>query len=115
VAIVPLRQTVTITPASAGTDDWGKPLPVQPFDLACRVQEHTKLTIGNSSSGNVNGVITREAVSRVQIYFDKLAPISYDDVITFTDENGTTHTYKPLNISVKRGLNGKPILTVVEV
>lgn len=114
-AIVPLRQTVTITPASAGTDDWGNPLPAQSYDLPCRIQEHTKLTVGNSSSGNVNGVITREAVSRVQIYFDKLAPISYDDVITFTDENGTTHTYKPLNISVKRGLNGKPLLTVVEV
>jgi hypothetical protein len=113
VAILPLKQTVTITPITK--DDWGKDVAGTPYDLKCRVQEHTKLTIGNTSSGNVNGVITREAVSRVQIYFDKLAPIGYDDVITFTDENGTTHTYRPLNINVKRGLNGKPILTVVEV
>lgn len=120
-AIVPLKQKVTITPSTGQLDEWGKPIKGEyfglnePYELKCRVSEETKVIVDRTTSANTHGVQSSQANSKVTLYFDKFANISIDDIITFTDENGTTYTYKPLSIEVKRGINGKPLLTVVSV
>lgn len=104
-AIVPLRQTVTITKAGV-IDDWGDVVPGDELTLKARVTEETK-TIPASTG--------LEAVTALKIYLGKLADISYDDTITYTNENGVTVVRKPITIDVKRGLNGKALLTEVYV
>lgn len=114
-ALIPLKQTVTVTPASGGFDEWGEPVQGAPYTLKARIQEGVKLTRRQSSANGVNGVTAEEVVSTAQIYLDKLVNISLDDTITYTDENGVTRVYKPISIEVKRGLNGKALFTVVNV
>jgi hypothetical protein len=121
-ALIPLKNIVTITPASGGTDEWDRPIPGTPYQLRCRIQEGTKLVRSASGAGGVHGVTAQEIVSVAQIYFDKIPVdpatgqvLGLTDTITFTDETGTVRTYTPISIEIKRGLNGKPILTVVNV
>ena len=113
-ALIPLKNTVTITPAST-YDDWGEPVSAEPYTLKCRIQEGTKVVRGMTNNGGVHGVSANEVVSTAQFYFDKIAPITLTDTLTYTDEAGRTRTYTPISIEIKRGLNGKPILTVVNV
>lgn len=56
-----------------------------------------------------------EVVSVGTFYFDKLADIGLDASLTYTNELLAETTYTPLAISVKRALNGKPLLTEVDV
>lgn len=49
------------------------------------------------------------------IYLDKLADVSYDDEITYTNELGVTIKRKPIAIQPKRGLSGKALITEVNV
>jgi hypothetical protein len=115
-ALIPLKQTVTIK--RPGTvDKWGNPTAPTQFTLPCRIVEGTKLTrrtTSSSSSGTIS-VNAEEVVSTAQIFFDKLADIQLTDEIYYTDDNGKTRLYKPISIEVKRGLNGKALLTVVNV
>ncbi|NOU98480.1 hypothetical protein [Paenibacillus planticolens] len=104
-ALVPLKQTITVTKAGV-TDEWGDVGPGDELTLKARVVEETKII--TAASG-------KEAVTSLHIYLDKLADISYDDTITFTNENGVTVERKPLSIAVKRGFSSKPILTEVFV
>lgn len=119
--LVPMKQTVTITPAvlepdgTPQTDDWGRPVYGTPYTLKCRVQEGAKLVRSTSGAGGVHGVASQEVVSVARIMFDKLVNISMSDMITFTDENGIVKTYTPISVEIVRGLNGKAILTVVNV
>ncbi|NGQ95497.1 hypothetical protein G3578_10065 [Brevibacillus sp. SYP-B805] len=113
-SLIPLKQTVTITPAS-GTDEWDRPIAGTPYTLRCRVQEGTKLVRSMSAGSGVHGAQSQEVVSVAQIYFDKSPNIGMNDTITFTDENGNVRTYTPISIEIKRGLNGKALLTVVNV
>jgi len=113
-AIIPLKNTVTITP-SLGTDEWDRPIPGTPYTLRCRIQEGTKLVRSSTAGSGVHGVASQEVVSVAQIYFDKVPPIGMSDTITYTDENGNVRTYMPISIEIKRGLNGKALLTVVNV
>jgi hypothetical protein len=115
-ALIPLKQTVTVK--RPGTvDKWGNPTAPTEFTLPCRIVEGTKLTRRTSSSGASGAVMVNaeEVVSTAQIYFDKLADIQLTDEIYYTDDNGKTRLYKPISIEVKRGLNGKALLTVVNV
>jgi hypothetical protein len=115
-ALIPLKQTVTVK--RPGTvDKWGNPTAPTEFTLPCRIVEGVKLTRRTSSSGTGGAVMVsaEEVVSTAQIYFDKLADIQLTDEIYYTDDNGKTRLYKPLSIEVKRGLNGKALLTVVNV
>jgi len=120
-ALIPMKQMVTITPAlldengNPQTDEWDRPITGTPYQMRCRVQEGTKLVRARTSTGGVSGSLAEEVVSVVQIYFDKHPNISYADKITYTDEYGKTIEFTPLNIEVKRNLAGKPILTVVSV
>jgi hypothetical protein len=100
-----MKQTVTITKASA-VDGWGDPLPGAVITLKARVTEETAIVTNRTGE---------EATASLRILFDKLADISYDDVITYTNELSLTVARTPLKITVKRGLNGKAILTEVFV
>ncbi|MCG5252620.1 hypothetical protein [Brevibacillus agri] len=113
-SLVPLKNTVTITPA-LGTDEWDRPITGTPYELRCRVQEGTKLVRSATGSGGVHGIAAQEVVSVAQIYFDRAPNIGMSDTITFVDENGNVRTYTPISIEIKRGLNGKALLTVVNV
>jgi hypothetical protein len=103
--IVPMKQEITVT-KSAGIDGWGNAIAGDILTLKARVVEETKVVTAPSG---------REAATSLRITLDKLADITYDDTITFTNENGVTVERKPLNITVKRGISGKPMLTEVYV
>lgn len=105
-AIIPLKQTVTIS-RGGGVDDWGNPSEPETFDLDCRIDEGSRIVA--SKTGGLNSAET--AVAEAKILFDKLADIQYTDSISFTNELGITITRKPKEINVKRMINGKPILT----
>ncbi|QUN08721.1 hypothetical protein KTJ85_14280 [Bacillus sp. 7D3] len=110
-AIIPMRQTVTVTRASDDIDVWGNPMDVEPFDIRCRIDEGS--TIANSRSSGV--VKSEEVVATARILVDKLADIRYTDTLAFTNELGETIVRKPKEINVKRHVSGKPILTEVVV
>jgi hypothetical protein len=113
-ALIPMKQTVTITPAST-LNEWGEMTTGTPYTIKCRVDEGTKLVRGMTNSGGVHGTTAEEVVSTARIYFDKIVNISTDDVISFTDEIGNVKTYTPISVEIKRGLSGKALLTVVNV
>lgn len=115
-ALIPLKQTVRIK-RPVTVDKWGNPTAPTEFTLPCRIVEGVKLTRRTFSSGTGGAVMVsaEEVVSTAQIYFDKLADIQLTDEIYYTDDNGKTRLYKPISIEVKRGLNGKALLTVVNV
>jgi hypothetical protein len=105
-ALIPLRQTVTITPFTGYDPDYNEPSYGTPYPQKCRFSESVKLV------RNQHGA---EVVSVGTFYFDKLADISLDDRLTYTNELLAEITYTPLAISVKRALNGKPLITEVDV
>jgi hypothetical protein len=47
--------------------------------------------------------------------FDKLVQVRYEDTLRFTDDFGNTTDYRPKLITAIRGLNGKRLLTRVDV
>jgi hypothetical protein len=105
-ALIPLKQTVTVTKGTGTYDGWGQPLPAAELTLNARVSEDTAIVTDQAG---------REAIASLRIYLDKLADVSYDDVITYTNELDVTVARKPLKIGIKRGLNGKALLTEVFV
>lgn len=105
-ALIPLRQTVTITPADGFDPDYNTPIPGDPYTLRCRFQEGVKL---------VRNQYGAEVISVGTFYFDGLADIALDAKLTYTNEISAETTYTPLAISVKRALNGKPLITEVNV
>lgn len=107
-AIIPLKQTVTVIRAF-GFDDWGNQIPGDEEPLAARVDEGYKVVQQRGGST----VRSEEATSTARILFDKLAPINYDDTLRFTNELGETIERKPKEINVKRNVAGKPVLTEV--
>lgn len=102
-AMIPLRQSVTITRKGV-VDEWGEGSAPTIFTLKCRVDERT--TVVKNQLGN-------EVVSGMEITFDKLANIRYDDVIKYTNELGVTVERTPLKIEPIRMINGKPVMTAV--
>ncbi|MEV5028505.1 hypothetical protein [Paenibacillus sp. LPE1-1-1.1] len=103
--VIPMKQTVTVTKAGA-LDGWAEPTPGEEITYKARVTEETKV---------VTNSIGEEAVTSLRITLDKLADISYDDVITYTNELDVTVARKPLKIEPKRMLNGRAIVTEVFV
>lgn len=102
-AIIPLKQSVLIH-KPAIEDDWGEVTPQEPITMKCRADEKTEV---------VKNTLGEEVVSGVQIMFDKLPNITYDDVIEYTNEIGVAVIRKPVNIEPIRMINGKATLTVV--
>lgn len=104
-AYIPLKQTVTVT--KPGVDDgWGGATPGDVITYKARATEETNV---------VTNQYGEEATTSLRIILDKLPDVSYDDVITYTNELGVTVERNPVSIEVKRGLNGKPLLTEVFV
>ena len=102
-ALIPLKQTVIIH-KPAIEDDWGEVTPMPPITLKCRADEKTEVV------KNPQGA---EVVSGVELLFDKLPNISYDDVIDYENEIGVTVKRKPVKIEPIRMLNGKATMTAV--
>lgn len=113
-AIIPLKQTVTIIPASK-ENEWGEVIPGKQYKLKCRFSQGTKLVRSASGASGVHGVTTQEVVSVGEFIFDKHPDLKYGDKLVYTDDNGNTIEYMPLNIAVKPWLNGKSLITVVSV
>lgn len=114
-AVIPLKQTVTIQ-RKGELDRWGNEItPATTFTLKCRVDEGAKLTRRTSQQPGTTQTLSEEIVSSARIYFDKFADVRLTDELLYTDESGNTRTYLPLNINRVRGLNGKTLLTEVEV
>jgi hypothetical protein len=117
-AVLPMKQTVTIIRSGDQTDDWlddwGNPQESESFELKCRIEEGSILT--RQMSGTGSGTSSVETiVANARILFDKLADIRQTDTIVFTNELGITIEKNPKEINVKRGASGKPILTEVIV
>ena len=111
-AIVPLKQTVTIKRGTEGEyDEWGYEIPEQTFTLKCRIDEGSALTKYMSGGTSSGGTVT----SNARFLFDKLADIRYTDEMTYVNELGITTSRKPKEINVKRNVAGKPTLTEVFV
>lgn len=114
-AIIPLKQTVTIK-RKGETDRWGNEItPAVEFTLKCRVDEGAKLTRRTSQQPGAVQTLSEEVVSSAQILFDKYTDVRLTDEILYTDESGNTRVYLPINVNRVRGLNGKSWLTEVLV
>lgn len=105
--LVPLKQTVIVHKPGM-KDDWGNVMPGESITMKCRADEKVEY-VKNLASTTLNA----EILSSVQLLFDKLPEITYDDVIEFTNEIGVTVKRKPLLIEPIRMPNGKPTLTAV--
>lgn len=106
-AMIPLKQTITVyPPADSSADPWNPTPAPEPFSLRCRYQENVEVV------RNQHGA---EVVSSAQIFLDKYANVTVNHEFEYVDESGTTTRYKPHNVARKRWLNGKAILTVVYV
>jgi hypothetical protein len=105
-AIIPMKQNVTISPFTGVDEDYGTPAYGENYDVKCRFQESVKLV--RNQHGN-------EVVSIGIFFFDRLAAISINDLLTHTNELGAETTYSLLSISVRRDIGGKPLLTEVHV
>ncbi len=105
-ALIPLKQTVTLMKLTGTDPDYGDPVYSDPIALKCRFQEGVKL-VRNQRGEEVAAVGT--------FFFGGLIDVGLSDTLTLTNELGTVTTYKPIAISVKRALSGKPLLTEVDV
>lgn len=104
-AIIPLKDTVTITKAGA-LDDWGQPTAGTSASYACRINESTKLTRNQQGA---------EVVSTTQILIGGAVAIGYDDTVSLTDASGVQRTDKPIRIAVIKDISSKPLFTEVEL
>jgi len=98
-----LKQTALIHKPEI-VDDWGGVTPQEPIMLKCRADEKTDVV------KNPQG---EEVVSGVQLMFDKLPAITYDDVIEYINELDVAVKRKPVKIEPIRMINGKASLTAV--
>jgi hypothetical protein len=114
-AVLPLKQTVTIK-RKGDVDRWGNPIkPDKMINMKCRFEEGAKLTRRTAQQPGATQILSEEVVSSAQIYFDKFADVQLTDELIFKDESGNSRTFIPINIERIRGINGKAILTVVSV
>jgi hypothetical protein len=106
-AILPLKQKITVTPCTGDSSDFGVPEMGAPTVMKCRYQETVTLVTSISSG--------KEVVSKATIFFDGFVDINERTRLEYINESGQTLTHTPLSIAVKRHINGKAILTVVYV
>lgn len=111
-ALIPLKQEVTITRSRGPLDGYGNPTETEEVTLKCRVDEGTFL-VEYKSSGNLSA--TAEEVAKARVIFDKLVDIQYSDLISYTNEIGQEIKRSPKKVDIKRHLNGKPLLTEVYI
>lgn len=102
-ALIPLKQRIKVYPVGE-KDEWGNSAEPEPYTLKARVDEETTV---------VQNRLGEEAVSGMTIMLDKLAAITYDDTIEYTNELGVTVKRKPIKIEPVRLPSGKPTLTTI--
>lgn len=96
---------VTVEKWSNGNNDgWDSGGFGEPIEYKVRASETIE---------KVKNKLGEEVVASVKLYFDKLPEISYDDRITYTNENGVKISREPLSMRPIRMINGKPTLTAV--
>lgn len=101
--LIPLKQTVKVTRRS-GFDEWGESAGESTVIMKCRVDEIEQV---------VTNQLGEEAQSSMQLIFNKLADIQYEDEIEYTNELGHVFRREPIKIEPIRMINGKPTLTFV--
>ena len=109
-ALVPMKQTVSIKRESGELNIYGKRANVETLTKKCRALEGSHVTEDKASAE-----VGKTVVVSLKLLFDKLAEITYDDEITYVNELGTTYAGKPKNITVRRDFAGKAVLTEVFV
>jgi hypothetical protein len=107
-AVIALKQSITLYKASAELDVWGNPVESPPVTLKCRIDEGSYVTTTQSSLQTGATVI-----ARAKILLDKIVDIGYDDEIEYINELNISMRAKPKTISIKRDASGKPMLTEV--
>ena len=108
-AYVSMRQIITVKRGEV-LDDWGNAAPSETtFTLNCRIDEGWALHSYRSGGNSGNEIV----VSTARILLDKLADIRETDMISFTNELGQTIERSPKQISVKRNVSGRPVMTEV--
>lgn len=106
-AIVPLKQTVYVRKLITDTSDgWDVEEYGEPIEYKARATEQVE---------KVMNQLGEEVTASVKILFDKLPDISYDDIVSFTNELGVKIERQPLSIRPVRMVNGKPTLTAVHL
>lgn len=113
-AIIPLKQKVTIVRAQE-LDDYGGAIDPIRIPLKCRFQEGSKMVKRFSSGTGANQTMSEEVVASAKIIFDKYTNVLYTDTIEYVDDMARTVIYSPLKIEILRNFGGKAILTVVYV
>lgn len=115
-ALIPLKQTVTVRNRIANQDDgWETEEWSEPFTLKCRAVETLKLIASSSVTDGFKKTVDENAKATLILYFDKLPNLDYNSEITFTNELGVTITRVPILIQPIRMINGKPTLTEVHL
>lgn len=106
-AIVPLKQTVTVRKWLADNDDgWSVEDWSEPITYKVRATERVEI---------VTNPIGEEKTASVKLLFDKLPDITYVDEITYINELDVKITRTPLSIKPIRMVNGKPTLTAIHL
>lgn len=106
-AIIPLKQTVTVRKLVKVDDDgWDEETWSQPIAHKVRATEKVEI---------VMNALGEEKTASVKLLFDKLPDIAYTDEITYENELGVKITRTPLSIKPIRMVNGKSTLTAVHL
>lgn len=100
---IPMKQFVDVHKSKA-SDGWGGKTSTEVITHKVRVEETIETV--TDRSGN-------EITTTMKVYFDKLADISYEDTIEYTNELGVTVKRKPTKITMPRLLSSKVFLTIV--
>lgn len=104
-AIIPLKQTVTVRKWLADNDDgWANEDWSAPTTYKVRATEKVEI---------VTNQLGEEKTASVKLLFDKLPDITYADEITYINEMDVKVTRTPLSIKPIRMINGKPTLTAI--
>ncbi|MFB5568672.1 hypothetical protein ACE41F_26925 [Bacillus cereus] len=107
-ALVPMRQDLIRRRGSGELDIYGKPMYEDEIILKCRAVEGTHTTTDRSSL--IEGAVV---VAEVKFLLDKLADITYDDELEYTNELGAVFKGKPKSIRILRDIAAKPLMTEV--
>lgn len=106
-AIIPLKQTVTVRKLITGENDgWGEDTWSDPIPYNARATERVEI---------VTNRLGEEVTASVKLLFDKLPDINYEDEITYINELDVKITRSPLSIKPIRMVNGKPTLTAIHL
>lgn len=106
-ALLPMNQEIIIKPKGI-IDDWGKPVPGEPFTE----MGHYRY---NSTKETVVGNNGEEVVFTANIYLPSNTEVGYDSKVGFTDIPNGEVSKKPIRIQHKRDMWGTPVMLRVVI